>query len=180
MRFVSFIPWLRNIIQRDFFITDQKGCTWSLTWYSKLKEDLRLMVPMTLILSIFPATYFLYVRVREWTCAEMKPFLLLCFPCHPAFTQRFFSLVRVFKSSSKQIEKREKNIDKKMLLLVSPGSGSVSSSQNKGFESHCNLNLAWPTETPKKTPVALPTGQNTQLCVVTWQCTVNKTFANNK
>ncbi len=165
MCFVSFIPWLRNIIQRDFFITDQKGCTWSLTWYSKLKEDLRLMViPMTLILSNFPATYFLYVRVREWTCAEMKPFLLLCFPWHPAFTQKFFSLVRVFKSSSKQIEKREKNIDKKMLLLVSPGSGSVSSSQNKGFESHCNLNLAWPTGTPKKTNGPANRPEHTAVC----------------
>jgi len=56
---------------------------------------------------------------------------------------KFFSLVGVFKSSSKQIEKREKkNIDKKILLWASPGSGSVSSSQNKAFESYCNLNLA--------------------------------------
>lgn len=98
--FVSFITWLRNIIHY-FFITDQKGCTWSLRRYSKLNEDIRLMViPMIL-------TYFLYVRVREWTWVEMKPFLLRCFSYHPAFTQKFFSLVRVFKSSSKQIEKRE-------------------------------------------------------------------------
>ncbi len=37
-----------------------------------------------------------------------------------------------------------------MVLLESAGSGSVSSSQNKGFESHYNLNLAWPTGSPKE------------------------------
>ncbi len=42
MCFVSLIPLRRNI--HYLFITDQKACTWSLTWYSKLKEDIRLMV----------------------------------------------------------------------------------------------------------------------------------------